>query len=356
MELSGSDADKTTKDMLAERTAIRPPAEIVQCATMLTVVLLLASMSLGPLSPHADALTRARSVAQTSNPFAAARMYVDPDSSAARQARAWRRHRAADARIMDKLAGQPQADWFDHADGVQGDVAQRVQQITRTGALPVLVAYFMPHRDCGAYSSGGARDARAYRSWLDHVAAGIGSRRAVVILEPDALADLHCLSSARQRERLALLRYGVQTLGARPGLSVYLDAGNSHWQPAAVMGLRLREAGVQDARGFALNVSNFGTDAQEIAYGHRLSELSGGRPFVVDTSRNGRGPSPTGAWCNPPGRGLGHPPTASTGDSLVDAFLWIKTPGESDGNCNGAPVAGQWWPSYALGLGRRASF
>lgn len=342
--------------MFAERTGVRPAAVVLRRAGFLAGVLVLGAMSGRPLSASAGALPRAPSAAQASNPFAAARLYVDPDSSAARQARAWRRHRPSDAQIMTKLANQPQADWFDYAGGVQSDVSQRVGQITRAGRLPVLVAYFIPHRDCGAYSSGGARDAAAYRRWVNRVAAGIGDRRTGVVLEPDALADLHCLSPARQRERLALLRYGVQTLGTRPGVSVYLDAGNSHWQPAAVMGLRLRQAGVQDARGFALNVSNFGTDAQEISYGHRLSALSGGLPFVVDTSRNGRGPSSANDWCNPPGRGLGHPPTAMTGDRLVDAFLWIKTPGESDGNCHGAPVAGQWWPSYALGLARRASF
>src|SRR4029450_13638083 len=61
---------------------------------------------------------------------------------------------------------------------------------------------------------------------------------------------------------------------------------------------------------------------------------------VVDTSRNGRGPwtppadHPAGDpqdWCNPPDRGLGLRPTLNTGDPLVDALLWVKTPGESGG-------------------------
>jgi len=43
-----------------------------------------------------------------------------------------------------------------------------------------------------------------------------------------------------------------------------------------------------------------------------------------------------------------------TGQALVDAYLWIKTPGESDGTCNGGPKAGQWWADYALGLARSA--
>ncbi|WP_367651855.1 hypothetical protein [Curtobacterium sp. MCPF17_052] len=28
----------------------------------------------------------------------------------------------------------------------------------------------------------------------------------------------------------------------------------------------------------------------------------------------------------------------------------MKTPGLSDGSCNGGPAAGQWWESYALAL------
>ena len=97
--------------------------------------------------------------------------------------------------------------------------------------------------------------------------------------------------------------------------------------------------------------------ADNIAYGTRLSALLGGAHFVVDTSRNGNGPAQKGAgdrhWCNPAGRALGDPPTMRTGVPLVDAYLWVKRPGESDGACgSGAPAAGQWWPGYALKLAR----
>ena len=48
------------------------------------------------------------------------------------------------------------------------------------------------------------------------------------------------------------------------------------------------------------------------------------------------------------------PPGVRTGYAHVDAFLWVKNPGESDGTANGGPVAGQWWAEYALGLAERA--
>ena len=36
----------------------------------------------------------------------------------------------------------------------------------------------------------------------------------------------------------------------------------------------------------------------------------------------------------------------------VAAFLWVKEPGDSDGDCRGAPAAGDFWPQYALDLAR----
>jgi endoglucanase len=192
--------------------------------------------------------------------------------------------------------------------------------------------------------------------WVGALRRGIGSRRAVVILEPDALAGLDCLSPGKQRQRIGLVRTAVRMLTSSPSISVYIDAGNESWLSPQRMAKRLLEADIGRARGFALNVSNFYYSRAERAYGHRLSALVGGKPFVIDTSRNGRGPAAGHVWCNPPRRGLGLPATADTHDPLVDAYLWIKPPGESDGTCRGGPRAGEWWLRYALGLARRAAF
>jgi endoglucanase len=167
-----------------------------------------------------------------------------------------------------------------------------------------------------------------------------------------------CLGAGATAERYALLGHAVDVLRANPGTVVYLDAGNPTWiREPARMAAALRRAGVERAHGFALNVANFETTADNVAYGTALSRLLGGAHFVVDTSRNGNGPAAIGAgdrhWCNPPGRRLGDAPTTRTGNPLVDAYLWVKRPGESDGACSpGAPPAGRWWPEYALGLAR----
>jgi Glycosyl hydrolases family 6/Ca-dependent carbohydrate-binding module xylan-binding len=291
------------------------------------------------------------------NPFTGAKWFIDPNSNARKQADTWRATRPADAAQMDKIAGRPQADWFgDWSGDIRSVVSTRVSQITAAGALPVLVAYNIPQRDCGSYSSGGATSAAAYKTWIRTFAAGIGARRAVVVLEPDAIAGMNCLSATDQQTRLSLLSDAVSVLSAQGTVATYLDGGNSNWQPPATMATRLKSAGVAGARGFFLNVSNFRTTASELSYGDQLSALLGGKHFVVDTSRNGLGPTADSQWCNPAGRALGNPATTATGDALADAFFWIKRPGESDGTCNGGPAAGQWWAAYALGLAQRAAY
>jgi endoglucanase len=169
-----------------------------------------------------------------------------------------------------------------------------------------------------------------------------------------------CLARSKRAERRGLLRFAALTLGAGPQTHVYLDAGNPGWiRPVARLARPLRAAGVAVADGFALNVSNFFGTERTVRYGRALSRRLGGEHFVVDTGRNGNGPSRTDAggprWCNPPGRALGRDPTTSTGRQGVDAYLWVKEPGVSDGSCRaGAPPAGVWWPEYALELVRNA--
>ena len=199
-----------------------------------------------------------------------------------------------------------------------------------------------------------ASGANAYRQWIAGLAGALGHWPVAVILEPDALAGLGCASPADQSTTIGLLRNAVVALVARPRTTVYVDAGNSNWMPVPTMAARLRAVGLSRARGFALNVSNFNRTASEVAYGRKLSAATDGAHFVIDTSRNGRGPAPGNDVCNPSGRGLGVPPSTRTATSLADAYLWVKIPGESDGTCHGGPAAGVFWTAYALGLAARA--
>ena len=287
------------------------------------------------------------------NPLAGRRLYVDPNSTARRQAEALRRSRPQDAALVEQIARQPTARWLgDWVGDIGREVNAAVTTISGTGALPVFVAYNIPGRDCGSYSAGGARGGDAYRRWIRSFAGGIRGRNALVILEPDALPGMDCLDAQGQRDRLALMREAVQAFKAQRAY-VYIDAGHARWKPADVMAQRLQQAGIALADGFSLNVSNYLANAPNIAYGERLSRLVGGKHFIIDTSRNGIGTETQ--WCNPRGQALGVVPTTRTGHPLIDAFLWVKQPGESDGTCNGGPRAGSWWNEIAVELSRAAT-
>ncbi len=198
---------------------------------------------------------------------------------------------------------------------------KRVKLINKNKAFPLFLAYNIPKRDCGQYSAGGAAQGDAYKTWISAFARAIGPQRAAVVLEPDALGLLKkCLSDADQKERLELLRFAVHAFETQMNTAVYIDAGNAGWIEAPEMAKRLKAAGVDDADGFALNVSNYKTTEATIKYGKEISKRLGGKHFVIDTSRNGKGPPEVkgdveAAWCNPSGRGLGTPPTTNTARS-----------------------------------------
>jgi len=284
---------------------------------------------------------------------------VDPNNPAAVQAAVWRSQgNTAPAAAVQRIAREPTAVWLTGDPESVRTTTQTVAAAARSGAAGQFVLYDIPDRDCQNYSSGGASTASGYLDWVRAVAAGIGRNPAIFIVEPDAVdqAVSGCLPGDQISLRYSLLSQAVSTLKRLARVHVYLDAGNAAWLPAARIVGPLERSGIADADGFALNVANFQTTSASIAYGQTLSERLGGRHFIIDTSRNGNGPPPgsgSNHWCNPPGRALGTPPTTDTGNPLVDALLWVKYPGASDGQCNpGDPPAGNWWPAYALALAR----
>jgi endoglucanase len=313
--------------------------------------------------PHPSADVAEAAVVHGSNPIAGERLYVNPRNPAALQAARWRGSgRKADAAAMSWLAKRPTALWLADPSGITSRVRGETQKAARAGRTALLVAYHVPGRDCGNYSAGGSGSPEGYRAWVRGFARGIGSRHAIVILEPDAIPQAiiqNCLSDEAKGQRYALLADAVKTFQRLPHVAVYIDAGNPGWvrPPTGLVG-PLRASGISSADGFALNVSNFFSTKKVIRYGRALSRHLHGAHFVIDTSRNGNGATlkdDAGGpkWCNPPGRAIGRSPTTSTGRRKVDAFLWVKTPGASDGTCRvGAPPAGHWWPEYALQLVR----
>lgn len=230
---------------------------------------------------------------------------------------------------LDPITSQPQAVWLNNPQdlAVVPAVARQAQE---QGALAVLVAYYLPDRDCGY--QGGAPTAGEYDQWIGQLITGLGTTRTVIIMEPDAVpAD--CFNPGRA----ALLKRNVQRL-VDAGQYVYLDAGHSRWKPTREMARRLIESGIQYAEGFSVNVSNRQSTTESYAWGRKLSHLVGDRQFVIDTSRNGLGrppddPNRDNESCNPVVQALGATPTTATRRPGLAATLWIKRPGESDGYC-----------------------
>jgi endoglucanase len=273
-------------------------------------------------------------------------VYVDPSGASAKAA-------AKDTRFA-RIGTRGQAFWVTDAyptSSVRRTVeayATRAQKARRT---PLVAVYAIPGRDCGQHSAGGLSPSR-YRAWVAQVAAGLKGRNAMVVLEPDAVALMGTCDG--QGDRAALLRDAVARFRAA-GAWVYLDAGHSSWLDPDVVAARLVASGIGNARGFATNVSNFRSTADETAYAGRvLSALKTrgvtGRRYVVDTSRNGASRPPAAAdFCNPREARIGRAP-GIVDRSGLDAYVWVKRPGESDGTCQGGPAAGRWWPTGALRL------
>jgi endoglucanase len=292
------------------------------------------------------------------NPFKGVHLYANPYGQAATTAQAWESSRPADAKLIQKIADQPAGWWMGEWSGEIEPAAHNLGNATNSnGLVPVIVLYNVPNRDCGQYSKGGSKSPDEYKKWIRDFAKGAASYRMIVVLEPDALGLVtKCLSPADQKARLAMIKDAVDVLEATPGVAVYLDAGHAKWVEADQMAKRLKAAGIDNADGFAINTSNYVSTEDNTKYGHAISALVGGKHFIIDTGRNGNGGTADNEWCNPKGRALGKAPTTDTGDPLIDAYFWTKPPGESDGECNGGPKAGDYWPEQALELVKNAKW
>lgn len=312
-------------------------------AFVISAALVVAALAWMPAVPTARA---------DDGPAFGSRLYVDATTDAQRQYESlMAQGDTARAALIGRIASQPTAvwlgDWFTPT--LLLSVIQRhLRAAAAQGATPVFVTYAVPNRDCGGYSAGGF-SADQYLDWNRRVAAALAGSRAVVLIEPDSLAMLSSAKCAGvASSRLPLLTAAVGIL-AGAGLITYLDGGNARWLSPDAQAAYLKGAGIADARGFFTNVSNFDATQTERDYAGKVSSRVGGKHFVIDVSRNGNGW--TGTWCNPPGAALGPNPQITESSSVnLDALLWVKHPGASDGPCNGGPAAGAWYESAAEAL------
>jgi cellulose 1,4-beta-cellobiosidase len=348
------------------------------------------------------------------NPFENARFYANPDYAKATDTVA--AQFPAQAAALKKLAAVPTAIWLDTIAKTASlprylDDALAQQSTGGQPVVPVFVVYDLPGRDCAAEASNGelslADEARYQREYIDVIAAHFKrhpGQRIVAVIEPDSLANIATnLGVEKCAASQDVYRRGVAYAIAKlslPNVFLYVDAAHGGWlgwkrnmvNIASVFKDVLQRAGGPDRiRGFAINVSNYNLvkneggrrgspddpGPDELSYVEDLKRTLAtagitNKGYIIDTSRNGRMTERTPAnWCNIKGAGLGERPRATPVPGL-DAYYWIKVPGESDGTSDsnasrfdsvcasddatpGAPQAGQLFPSYLVDLVKNAN-
>ncbi|THZ07280.1 glycoside hydrolase [Aureobasidium pullulans] len=293
-----------------------------------------------------------------------------------------------------------------------------IEKQNAAGASPEIiggfVVYDLPNRDCAALASNGeltvANDGLTkYKAYVDSIAAIVkkhSKTKIVLLIEPDSLGNLVTnLGVAKCQEAhdtyISGVEYALKTLNF-DNVSMYIDGAHSGWLgwlanigPAADLFASVYAgAGKPKAlRGLVTDVSNYnGFDLaskpvytesnpnyDEKHYINAIAPLltAQGFPahFIVDQGRSGVQPTAQlqqGDWCNVIGTGFGVRPTTNTGDALVDAFVWVKPGGESDGTSDTsaarydahcgyadalkpAPEAGTWFQAYFEQLLRNAN-
>jgi endoglucanase len=256
---------------------VRPSTRLRTRAALVGAAALAAALVAAPASAHVKAPTEGGD-----------ELWVNPKSSITEHIRT-QHLKGQDRDDAEALAGYASASWFTAGtpSEVRKDVRDQVRRADRADAVPTLVAYNLPFRDCAQYSAGGASTQAEYEEWIDAFAAGIGDERAIVILEPDGLGIIPWYTNVEgaqewcqpeeanpqtaAAERFAMLNHAVDALGALPNTQVYLDAGNSAWLNVGDNTDRLFKAGVQRADGFYLNASNYQFTENSTAYGHWIS-------------------------------------------------------------------------------------
>ncbi|MHC5903282.1 glycoside hydrolase family 6 protein [Streptomyces sp. S6] len=358
------------------------------------------------------------------NPYAGAKVYVNPD---------WAANAAAEPG-GSRIANQPTGVWLDRIAAITGTSTGRGLRAHLDAALAQkgsgemvvqLVVYDLPGRDCSALASNGElgpTEIDKYKTqFIDPIAAILAdpkyaSLRIVNAIEIDSLPNLITNTGSRPTAVPACdvmkangnyvkgVGYALNKLGAIPNVYNYIDAGHHGWlgwddnfaPTAQILHTAATSEGatVDDVHGFITNTANYSalketnfsigdtvagksvreskwvdwnryTDEQSYAQALRTQLVTAGFRsnigMLIDTSRNGwggsarpAGPGPkttvdtyveggridrrihVGNWCNQAGAGLGERPKAAPAAG-IDAYVWMKPPGESDGASQAVP-------------------
>ncbi|MET9444976.1 glycoside hydrolase family 6 protein [Streptomyces sp. NPDC006610] len=366
----------------------------------------------GPTDPPPNPGTK------VDNPYAGAKVYVNPNWSA----------KAAAEPGGSRVANQPTYVWMDRIAAIAGSSesmglrAHLDEALKQKGSGELVfqvVIYDLPGRDCAALASNGElgpTEIDKYKTqYIDPIAAILSDPkyaglRIATVIEPDSLPNLvtnaggtntttdACVTMKNNGNYEKGVSYALDKLGAIPNVYNYIDAAHHGWlgwdtnlDPSVQLFKKVATtngASLSDVHGFVTNTANYSatvepyfkitdsvngqtvrqskwldwnnyTDEQTFAQALRNKLVAAGFPsglgMMIDTSRNGwggtarpAGPGPmtsvdayvngsridrrihAGNWCNQSGAGIGERPKAAPAAG-IDAYVWVKPPGESDG-------------------------
>lgn len=274
----------------------------------------------------------------------------------------------ANKALLAKIALRPKAAWFG-AWFSDAEIAARVHeyivnsQAGNPNALVQMTVFRMvPWEQEACKRLPTAAEQASYKLWTDRMAGAIGSTRTAIILQPDGPFAL-CAPGHSQIPS-QLIAYSARVFSALPHTSVYIEAGEADWPAPGQGGVNaavqiLLPAGIQYARGVALNGTHYSATTAEITRGAAIVQALAargvpGKHVVINTSSAGhpfefgkyKGPDPDNAnvcrsatdtsTCVK----LGPPPTADVANprfklppayaklarTYVDAYMWFGRP------------------------------
>lgn len=246
------------------------------------------------------------------------------------------RHHWGDGPAAQTIASVPGSTfWVNGSDaGSLESLKQYIAQCERDGTTPLVTLYNAPGKESGSWppsgNDRGANGGADYMNYIQQVSDIIGDTNAVVTVEPDSFA---LGGGVADSERMAPIFDALEYMQANnANARLYLDVGHSEWlSEEQVISALTQDVNGRSlaslADGVSLNVSNHHTTESQAAYAKAIYDATG-LTSIIDTSRNGNG-YVNGHW-DDYGAGLGVAPTTNTGYAWVDAYLWVKPPGEWD--------------------------
>ncbi|KAL2755400.1 glycoside hydrolase family 6 protein [Sodiomyces alcalophilus JCM 7366] len=334
-----------------------------------------------------------------SNPFEGRQLYVNPNYSESLEQTREAFLEQGDAQnagkvryVQERVGSFVWVPTISHLEEIDIAVANARAARDATGQEQVvgLVLYNLPDRDCSAGESAGELSLaengleRYRREFVDPFAQRVREASDLtfaIVLEPDAVGNIvtnqgmeFCANAAEPHQDG--IAYAISQLQA-DNVALYIDASHGGWlgwddnlaPTAQVFASIVQRAGNNSkVRGFSTNVSNYNAFHEEVPppftdgsnsydesnYASSLAPHleAAGLParFIIDQGRVAieGAREEWGEWCNVVA-GFGQPATTQTDNPYVDAIVWVKPGGESDGECGleGAPIAGAWFDEYA---------